>query len=84
MIFFNYIRKGCGKTTLLNFLSGRVMGKNLKASGSLYVNSNSVENLDIIGNKMAYVMQDDILMPTFTPRGKFLNLNLFKINFLFY
>jgi len=33
------------------------------------INGVSVENVDKISNQVAYVMQDDILMATFTPLG---------------
>jgi len=35
------------------------------------INGVSVPNIDLIDNQIAYVMQDDILLATFTPRGFF-------------
>ena len=61
--------KGCGKTTLLNLLSGRMLSKNLSMSGAMKVNGRAVPNLDVVSNQIAYVMQDDILLATFSPRG---------------
>lgn len=63
---------GSGKTTLLNFLSGRLVSDNLQVSGRLSVNGLEIDSVDVIGDKVAYVMQDDILFPTFTPREAFM------------
>ena len=64
-----YVILGCGKTTLLNFLSGRMVCDNLTMTGLMKINGVSVENIDVVSNQIAYVMQDDILLATFTPRG---------------
>ena len=48
------------------------MSENLSFSGEMKVNGVSVENVEKIGNQVAYVMQDDILLATFTPVGNFL------------
>ena len=59
---------GCGKTSLLNVLSGRIVSMNgHEVSGSFTVNGVSVkpENL---GSKVAFVTQEDTLCPTATPR----------------
>lgn len=38
--------------------------------GDLYLNSNKIVDIDLFSNQIAYVMQDDILLGTFTPRGR--------------
>lgn len=60
---------GSGKTTLLNFLSSRMLSKNLTIYGNLKINGVDADNIDRIANQVAYVMQDDILLAMFTPRG---------------
>jgi len=42
---------------------------NLTLTGLMKINGVSVENIEAVSNQIAYVMQDDILMATFTPRG---------------
>ena len=59
------------------------MSENLSFSGDLKVNGVSVENIDKIGNQVAYVMQDDILLATFTPVGIFLPIKQ-TLNIIFY
>jgi ABC-type nitrate/sulfonate/bicarbonate transport system ATPase subunit len=59
---------GCGKTSLLNVLSGRVVSMNgHEVEGNFSINGVSVkpENL---GPKVAFVTQEDSLCPTATPR----------------
>jgi ABC-type transport system involved in cytochrome bd biosynthesis fused ATPase/permease subunit len=59
---------GCGKTSLLNVLSGRVVSMNgHEVSGKFTINGVEVkpENL---GSKVAFVTQEDTLCPTATPR----------------
>ena len=59
---------GCGKTSLLNVLSGRIVSMNgHEVKGSFTVNGVPVkpENL---GSKVAFVTQEDTLCPTATPR----------------
>ncbi|KAL4483030.1 hypothetical protein ABPG74_019056 [Tetrahymena malaccensis] len=58
---------GSGKTTLLNFLSGRLVAKNMEISGSLLLNNQEISDIDDFSNQIAYVMQDDILLSSFTP-----------------
>ncbi|KAL6721306.1 hypothetical protein ACLMJK_000409 [Lecanora helva] len=53
---------GSGKTSVLNALSHRVSGKRLQTIGDLMYNGSS--RLDSI--RSAYVMQQDILLPTLT------------------
>ena len=67
---------------MLNFLSGRMLSKNLTITGSMKINGVSVANIDLIGNQIAYVMQDDVLLATFTPRGFVLwEIRIFLKNF---
>ena len=63
---------------MLNFLSGRMVSNNLNITGKMKINGVDSKNIDAIGNQIAYVMQDDILLATFTPRGK-IYFNLFLI-----
>jgi ABC-type multidrug transport system ATPase subunit len=46
-----------------------MLSDNLTMTGSMKVNGVNVPNIEIISNQIAYVMQDDILLATFTPRG---------------
>ena len=62
---------GCGKTTLLNILSGRLLSQNLKLSGNLFVNKRDTKDMNIYGERIGYVMQQDILLATFTPKECF-------------
>jgi ABC-type multidrug transport system ATPase subunit len=59
---------GSGKTTLLNLLSGRLASNNMKIYGEMYLNKKLVPDTEKYSNYMAYVMQDDILFQSFTPR----------------
>ena len=74
---------GSGKTTLLNFLAGRLMSNNLVVSGELRINSLSIDSVEPYFNQIGYVMQEDALLGTLTPRESFqfaadLRLNLTK------
>ncbi len=62
---------GSGKTTLLNLLSGRLASNNMKIYGEMYLNKKLVPDTEKHSNYMAYVMQDDILLSTFTPKEAF-------------
>ncbi|EGR32908.1 hypothetical protein IMG5_067050 [Ichthyophthirius multifiliis] len=62
---------GSGKTTLLNFLSGRLVANNMEIEGSLYLNGQKIDDMGNYSNQIAYVMQDDILLATFTPYEAF-------------
>jgi ABC-type multidrug transport system ATPase subunit len=55
---------GSGKTSLLNQMSGRMQGKQLSTSGKTYFNNND----DPTRIRSAYVIQQDILLPTLTVR----------------
>ena len=59
---------GCGKTSLLSIISNQIiLQKNQELSGTVEVNGENTRGLDL--NAFArYVMQQDILMPTQTPR----------------
>jgi ABC-type transport system involved in cytochrome bd biosynthesis fused ATPase/permease subunit len=56
---------GCGKTTLLNFLSGYTRD-DLEISGSLTVNNTPLPNLKKIKQITGYVLQQDILLGELT------------------
>ena len=62
---------GCGKTTMLNLLSGRLLSKNLTLNGHLTVNNQAVTTMSEYKSLIGYVMQEDLLLPTFTPRETF-------------
>ena len=62
---------GSGKTSLLNFLAGRITSPDLKLSGILKINGECIEDINDYTRKIAYVMQDDIVLDTFTPRECF-------------
>lgn len=55
---------GSGKTSLLNTLSNRVAGGRLKTTGDVTYNGSS----QISSIRSAYVMQQDVLLPTLTVR----------------
>lgn len=56
---------------MLNFLSGRLVANNMEISGNLLLNSQEITDIDDYSNQIAYVMQDDILLATFTPTEAF-------------
>jgi ABC-type multidrug transport system ATPase subunit len=55
---------GSGKTTFLNVLSHRLHGRHLNLGGSTTYNGNT----DLSQIRSAYVMQQDVLLPTLTVR----------------
>jgi ABC-type glutathione transport system ATPase component len=55
---------GSGKTSLLNQMSGRLKGNRLSVSGRTLFNGSE----DASGVRSAYVIQQDILLPTLTVR----------------
>jgi ABC-type multidrug transport system ATPase subunit len=63
---------GSGKTTLLNFLSGRLVSTNLHIDGGYELNGVQVSSVEPYANQIAYIMQDDILLETMTPRESFM------------
>jgi len=50
-----------------------MLSENLKITGKMKINGVNVPNIDVISNQIAYVMQDDVLLGTFTPRGFIFN-----------
>lgn len=68
---------------MLNLLSGRLLSTNLLLSGQLVVNSEPTNDINKHGEKIGYVMQQDLLYATFTPRETFnfiANLRLVGMN----
>lgn len=62
---------GAGKSSLLNVLAGRsASGKNIEITGRVNVQGNDINPVTWRQN-IAYVMQDDALMATATPREAF-------------
>ena len=60
---------GAGKTTLLNLLSDRIQhSSNKKFEGQILINDSVQLKQGNFGNFAAYVMQDDVLYNTQTPR----------------
>ena len=55
---------GSGKTSMLNVMSHRMSGSRLKTSGSSLYNGRT----DLSSVRSAYVMQQDVLLPTLTVR----------------
>jgi ABC-type multidrug transport system ATPase subunit len=55
---------GSGKTSLLNVIAGRMRGSRIRVSGSTTFNGQD----DIDRIRSAYVMQQDVLIPTLTVR----------------
>lgn len=59
---------GCGKTSLLNVIAGRsASGHGIVISGRINIGGNDIDPVKYRQN-IAYVMQEDTLMPTATPR----------------
>jgi ABC-type multidrug transport system ATPase subunit len=56
---------GAGKTTFLNYLSGRDPSKNLDKEGQIFINGIERSKIDY-GKYVAYVQQDDVLYQTMT------------------
>lgn len=62
---------GSGKTTMLNLLSGRLLSKNLVLKGKITINGKPVDTMMEYKSVIGYVMQEDLMLPTFTPRETF-------------
>lgn len=62
---------GSGKTTMLNLLSGRLLSKNLVLKGRIIINGKPVTTMFDYKSVVGYVMQEDLMLPTFTPRETF-------------
>ena len=62
---------GCGKTTMLNLISGRQLSDNLELRGVLRVNGEETPSILKYKNYIGYVMQEDYMLPTFTPYEAF-------------
>jgi ABC-type multidrug transport system ATPase subunit len=63
---------GAGKTTFLNVISGRSLGKGMDLhDGDIYYNRNSLAKGFDPMTVSAFVPQDDVLMETMTPRECF-------------
>lgn len=56
---------------MLNLLSGRLLSTNLTLHGNLFINGNQIHNVEKFKNLIGYVMQNDQLLATFTPRETF-------------
>ena len=62
---------GAGKSTLLNIIAGRLRSQGKKVvEGSVFANGNKIEPFKF-RKQIAYVMQEDALFPTQTPREAF-------------
>lgn len=59
---------GAGKTTMLNYLSGREISQNLDKSGTITINGQPTSQIRNFSSLSAYVQQDDILFQTMTVR----------------
>ena len=62
---------GCGKTTMLNLISGRQLSDNLELIGTLRVNGTATNSIGTYKSFVGYVMQEDYMLPTFTPYEAF-------------
>lgn len=62
---------GSGKTTMLNLLSGRLLSKNLTLRGKIIINGKDVDTMADYKGVIGYVMQEDLMLPTFTPKETF-------------
>jgi ABC-type multidrug transport system ATPase subunit len=56
---------------MLNLLSGRMTSTNLSLSGNIFINGSAVKNILEYKDFIGYVMQDDLMLATFTPYETF-------------
>lgn len=56
---------------MLNLISGRQMSNNLELIGSLIINNAVVDSVGTYKSYVGYVMQEDYMLPTFTPYEAF-------------
>lgn len=56
---------------MLNLLSGRLLSKNLTLKGRIKINGQPVDTMADYKSVVGYVMQEDLMLPTFTPRETF-------------
>lgn len=56
---------------MLNLLSGRLLSKNLYLKGRIKINGNLVNTMADYKSVVGYVMQEDLMLPTFSPRETF-------------
>lgn len=56
---------------MLNLLSGRLLSPNLELRGILRINNRFVTSMGEYKSSIGYVMQEDFMLATFTPRENF-------------
>jgi ABC-type multidrug transport system ATPase subunit len=56
---------------MLNLISGRQMSENLDCIGNLRINGQSTKSIGRYKSYIGYVMQEDNMLPTFTPEEAF-------------
>ena len=60
---------GSGKTTLINYLAGRQNESQMfRSYCRYYINGSKIENVNYFKNIIGYVLQEDIMEHSFTPR----------------
>ena len=70
MSLFDYLTlsSGAGKTTMLNYLSGKMLAHELKPEGETLINGRPTESYKNYLEFTAFVQQEDVLMETLTVR----------------
>lgn len=56
---------------MLNLISGRQQSSNLETIGDLVINGNKTKSIGDYKSYVGYVMQEDFILPTFTPYESF-------------